>query len=103
MKTLSDYGAIALCILVFGCTTQTTTALWKQKARGLPVGTPRSQVEKVLPPSEPVYYVGSHAGAPHRIDYWVDSSTVVRCPYDGDDVLIRPIVVEVRERTKANK
>ena len=42
MKNLAEFSLVAICVLVIGCATQSTTAQWRQKANGLPVGTHES-------------------------------------------------------------
>jgi parvulin-like peptidyl-prolyl isomerase len=99
MKHLAEFSLVAICVLVIGCATQSTTAQWRQKANGLPVGTPQSRVEQVLPPTGTVLDLRSGPGA-GPIAYWVDDNTLVKSRYDDGLTLAVPIVIEAKMRPK---
>jgi hypothetical protein len=102
MKRLFTALLIAGWICVTGCATQTTTAQWKQKAEGIPMGTPNVEVEKTLPPMDIVLDLRSGPGA-GPVAYWVDDKTLVKLRYDNNERLAEPVLVESKKRPKANQ
>ena len=91
----------SLCAI--GCATQHTIQEWKQKANGIAVGTPRENVERILPPISAVVDVRSGRTA-GQLAYWVDDTTLVKVWVDANEILAKPIIVESRKKPKkANK
>ena len=95
-------AATALLITI-GCTTRSPMREWEQKAIAIPLGTPRQEVETVLPPASVVLDLRSTAGAAGPIAYWVDNTTAVKLWYDERNRLGRPVIVEQKKRPEANK
>lgn len=91
------------CILAFGCAKQHTTAQWRQRASAIQVGTPKEKVEEILPPAGTVLDLRSSGNSPGPVAYRVDNATVVKLWYDGHNRLGRPIVVEHKKGSEANK
>ena len=79
------------------------TARWEQRASGIAMGTPRHEVEKVLPPSGSVIDLRSSRGAAGPVSYWVDDTTVVKLWYNEHDGLGNPVIVEQKKNPEAKK
>ena len=88
---------VAVLLVTIGCTSRSAMQEWKRKAGSIAIGTPRSEVEAVLPPASAV--VDPRSGqVPGQLTYWVDGNTLVRVWVDKNDVLAKPITVEEKKR-----
>ena len=91
-----------MLLVAAGCATSGIQR-WEQKASAIDVGTPRSEVEKALPPASVVVDPRSGPGG-GQLAYWVDADTLVRFWIDENGALARPVTVEAKKRPpEANK
>lgn len=91
MKCVSVIVPTVVCINCLGCVTDTTLDHWQAKAATVPIGSTRTQVEKILPPMPmtPILIEGP------IFFYWVAETTQVTAIYDGTNgTLSHPIRVE---------
>lgn len=86
MKTSKDIlGHAALCMLVLGCSSTTTSnqgAHWQHHANQVTVGMTRSQVEKLLPALPQSPHMTFKGGGSQGEVYWLDTNWLVRVTYD---------------------
>jgi hypothetical protein len=93
--------AVTALLITIGCTTRSAMREWEQKAIAIPLGTPRQEVEKVLPPADVVLDLRSTGGAAGPVAYKVDDTTGVKLWYDERNRLGRPVIVEQTKRPEA--